>query len=216
MACKVAFGMDLPVSDFLGAFESELVGEFGADLAEQFIGLDSLEDTISDYAAQTVGHRASEALAREMVGDAFENFKSFIQKQRADSAGSVFIEHTEQMRLCDDAEGGRVWVSLKNVAKWNSRLEKRDPTASCIQGGGVPFGTHGGPKVPLPTASAIPGSSDDRLGGEHAVDPCVFRRVGTGGGLIINSKYGPEGTIGVEVSRVKPPPITSNGCCVVS
>lgn len=215
MACKVAFGMDLPVSDFLGAFESELVGEFGADLAEQFVGLDSLEDTISD-AAQTAGYRASEAVERGMVGDAFENIKSFIQKQRADSAGSVFIEHTEQMRLCDNAEGGRVWVSLRNVAKWNSRLEKTDPTAPCIQGGGVPFDTQGGPKVSLPTASAIPGSSDNRLYGEHAVDPCAVRRVGTGGGLIVNSQYGLEGTIGVKGSGVKPLPIASNGCCVVS
>ncbi len=213
-ACKVAFGMDLPVSDFLGAFEGELVGEFGADLAEQFIGLVDLEGTISAAAAGTAGQGA-----HGLVGDSLKNLKSFIKKQRADSEGSLFVEHTDQMRLCDDAEGGRVWVSLRNVAKWSNRLEKRDPTAPSIQGDGVPFGTQGGTKLPLQTPSTIPGSSDSHrlLGGEKFKDPCaVEHQVDKGGGVIVNCKDPPAGTIEVRDSLVKPSPSASGGCCVVS
>lgn len=211
-ACKLAFGMDLPVSDFLGSFESELVGELGADLADQFIGLGDLEDTISG-AAETAGHRVSQAVAHSMVGDAFENLKSFITQQRTDSAGSLFIEHTDQMRLCDDADGGRVWVSLRNVAKWNSQSGKRNPS---IQGGGDPLGKRSGPKVLQPTASDIPGSSENRMGGELAVGPCAVRQVDTNVGLIASGNDAPTGTNGVGGSPVEPTPSASGGCCVVS
>lgn len=208
-ACKVAFGMDLPVSDFLGAFESELVGGFGADLAEQFIGLVDLEGTISAAAAETAGRGA-----HDLVGDSLENLVSFIKKQRADSEGSLFVEHTDQMRLCDDAEGGRVWVSLRNVAKWSNRLEKRDPAASAIQSEGAPFGTQGGTKAPLQTPSAIPGSSgNNRVYGKMAMDTCAVRHQVDGGGLIfVNCEDSTAGTIGV----MKPTPSAPGGCCVVS
>lgn len=211
-ACKVAFGMDLPVSDFLGTFENELIGEFG--LAEQFVGLGDLEDTLSD-AAETAGHRVSEAVTRGMVGAAFVNLESFIKKQTAEAAGSLIIDHTDQMRLCDDGGGGRVWVSLRNVAKWNSRLNKRRDatTPPCIQGEEFPFGTRGGKGVPLPMTSAIPGSSDNLLGGGKPVDPCTVRQVDAGGSLAVNCQDDSVGTIGVGGSPVKPP---SGGCCVVS
>lgn len=195
-ACKVAFGIDLPVSDFLGAVEGELASEVGAGLIAQTVGLVDLEDTISST-TETAGHRISTAIARGMVGDAFESLKSFIEKQRADHAGSRFIEHTDHMRLCDDAEGARVWVSSRNVAKWNSRLEKRDPTSPYVRGGAVPFGTRAGIEVSLPTASAIPISSDNRLGRERAVDPGALRQSDIiGGGLFANCKEAPAGTIG--------------------
>jgi len=190
-ACKVAFGMDLPVSDFLGAFESELAGGFGADLAEQFVGLVDLEDTISVAPVGTAGQQVvPQAVAHGLVGDSLENLKSFIKKQRADSAGSLFIEHTDQMRLCDDAEGGRVWVSLRNVAKWSN---------------------------PLQAPSAIPGLSDNnRPGDEKAVDPCAVGQVDAGGGLIAQCKDTRMGASRVGTSPVKPAPSPSGGCCVVS
>lgn len=204
-ACKVAFGVDLPVSDFLGTFESEIVGTV---VAEQFVGLVDLEDAIS-AASERAGHRVSEA-ATHYMGDAYENLASFIEKQRSDSAGSLFVEHTEQMRLCDDVEGQRVWVSLRNAPKWNCRLEKRIPTAPCVQGGEIPPGAQGGTKV-------LPGLSDNRLGGERTVvDLCAVGQVGTGGDLMGNCKDASVGTIGVGDSPVKPVSNSSGGCCVVS
>ena len=194
------------MSDFLGAFESELIGEFGADVTETLLGIGDLEDTLS-AAAETAGLRVSEAVARCVVGDAFKNLESFIKKQRADSAGSPFIEHTDQMRLCDDAEGGRVWVSLRNVAKWNHRLEKRYPAAPSSQGGEIHFGTQDGTKNPLPR------SSKNWQGGGKAADPCAVRQIGTDGSLIENCKDVPSGTTGVGGAPSKPPP---GGCCVVS
>lgn len=70
--------MDLPVSDCLGVFESELVGGVVTGFAEHVVGLVDLEDTTISAAAKTSGRREPKAVAASMVGDALEYLKSFI------------------------------------------------------------------------------------------------------------------------------------------
>lgn len=212
-ACKVACGMDLPVSDFLSVFEGELTEDFGdgADsLVDQFVTFDDLDDAIS--AEMKAGHSLPDTAVRRVVGNAFESLQLFIEKQKADSAGGRFIEHSDQMRLCDDGEGGRVWVSLKNVVSWNDRLAARSPTAACPQGGGAPFPLVG---TSVPLASAPPESSDNRLGREMAAEPCAAGQSKTASpGPVVIREDAPAHEGGDWPVMV--PPSAGGGCCVVS
>lgn len=214
-ACKVACGMDLPVSDFLGVFEGELKEELGGgtdSVVDQFVTFDDLEDAIS--AEMKAGRGLPDTAVHQVVGNAFESLQLFIEKQKADSAGGSFIEHSDEMRLCDDGEGGRVWVSLKNVASWNDRLAARNPTVARTQGGGAPF-SQVGTNVIVPLASAPPESPANLFGGETTAEPCAAGH-SNGASPSPVATHGDTPANKVGDSPVEVSPSAGGGCCVVS
>lgn len=130
-ACKFCAGVDLPISDLLGAFQAELGGE----LVDHFITLDDLEGTVLN------GNEAADPGDRvqRLVGKAYRLLHMFMDEQTEKATGSETVDHTKCMGLCDDGKGGRIWVSSKNTSRWNEQIEKQARVRKLSQGATVPI-----------------------------------------------------------------------------
>lgn len=115
-ACQFGTGVELPVSDVLGAFQSEL----GRELADQFITLDDLEGAVLN------GHEVADPgdRVRPLVGKAYRLLSKFMDEQMEKGKGSQMVDHKDCMGLCDDGRGGRIWVRSKNIPLWNEQVAK--------------------------------------------------------------------------------------------
>lgn len=116
-ACKLGTGMELPIPELLGAFQAELGGES----AEPFITLDELEGVVLNGSEESdPGGRV-----KSMVGNAYRLLHAFMDEQMAKAKGLVTVDHTKYMGLCEDGKGGKIWVSLKNIRRWNEQIAKQ-------------------------------------------------------------------------------------------
>ena len=139
-ACKLGTGVELPVSDLLGAFQSELGGE----LVDHFITLDNLKGAVLN------GHEVAHPDDRLqfMVGKAYELLSEFMDEQMEKDTGSEMVKHQECMDLCDDGKGGRIWVGKKNTPLWNEQIAKEVRTENLPEGATVPSASPGDQLVP--------------------------------------------------------------------
>lgn len=117
-ACKIGLGIHLPVSDVLGPLASEI----GETMIDYYVQPQLQEGNVLDNGEEVKETPSGDKVYDKFTAQAYEALRDFIEKQETAASGHHYIPHNEKMRLCDDGKGGRVWVSLKNIDKWNARL----------------------------------------------------------------------------------------------
>lgn len=104
---KAKSGMELPVPDFLNGAKSYL----GEKLADHMLNDDVVNKALN---GSTI---AVEGEAKKLVGKAYEELKQLIKRHKRNSTGR-YVHFDQVMRLVDDGNGGKIWVSKENLQCW--------------------------------------------------------------------------------------------------
>lgn len=112
VAIKAASGVDLPLSDFLNGTKSYL----GEELADRVLDNDIIEQALDETPIPGRGEEA-----KTIVGEAYEELYKFIKEYTCENPERC-VHFEKYMQLVDDRDGGKVWVSKKNVHLWENAL----------------------------------------------------------------------------------------------
>lgn len=108
MAVKAASGCDLPVPDFINGAKSYLAEELA-------------DGTLDDHKVEeALKGTAVEGEVLKLVGEAYENLKTFMDDAQKHTRKKTYVHFNELMQQVDDGAGGKIWVSNENLKEWKA------------------------------------------------------------------------------------------------